>query len=73
MASMLAEVKERPKLLKGGEKRRCVCTWKTLMCCELWKEGYRKAAEESMKERLKQKAELADKKKADGAKIVNAE
>ena len=43
------------------------------MCCELWKEGYRKAAEESMKERLKQKAELADKKKANGAKVVNAE
>ena len=25
------------------------------MCCELWKEAYKKAAQQTMKERLKQK------------------
>ena len=42
------------------------------MCCELWKEAYRKAAEHTMKERIKQKEkEKEDKERAaKEAKVV---
>ena len=36
------------------------------MCCELWKEAYRKAAEQTMKERLK----LKEKEKKEKEKVA---
>ena len=49
----------------GDRRARCVCTWKTPMCCEMWKEAYKKAAQQTMKDRLKQK----EKEKAAAEKI----
>ena len=42
-------------------KRKCVCTWKTPMCCELWREAYRKSAEHHMKESKRRAVEAKGK------------
>ena len=68
MAAMLEEL----KLSRQGKSRKCICTWKSLMCCDIWKEAYRKSAEETMKQRLKEKAEK-EKKKEGGARKIGAE
>ena len=52
LAAVLEEIKNSD--VKG--KHKCVCTWKMPMCCEVWKDAYRKAAEHAMKERMKEKA-----------------
>ena len=66
LAAVLEEIKKSD--VKG--KRNCVCTWKMPMCCELWKEAYRKASEHAMKERMKAKAEGEEGNKFGGQNAV---
>ena len=61
LAAILEEIKHPAD---GSRRAQCVCTWKTTMCCDVWKEAYRKAAQQTMKERLKQKEQLEKKGKA---------
>ena len=71
LAAILEEIKHSGN--RGdGKKFRCVCTWKTPMCCEVWKEAYKKAAEQTMKERLKLKEMGKEKKERAAAEIKAA-
>lgn len=68
----MEEIKNNPGGGHGDRKARCVCTWKTPMCCEVWKKAYKKAAEQMMKERVKQKEKEKEMKEKAAAGVVKA-